>query len=124
MRFLAFILLASIFVAPANAGPNDNGIYGHWARGDGVARVHVYQCGSDFCARNTWINNARFNEKVGDVLIMSLSPQTEGLYVGTAYDPQRRMRYSFRLNISQNTMSTRGCILGGALCKSTTWQRI
>lgn len=97
---------------------------GQWARGDGVARVRIAECGGKICATNTWIKPGTTNEKKGDVLVMNLDPVSDGQYAGTAFDPQRNMNYRINLTVEGDRMTTRGCVLGGLLCKNVNWRKI
>jgi len=124
------IALATMMVAfsvqQGQAGlPSSSGAspLGDWSRGDGQARVRIEVCGQDLCAINTWIRPDNVNEKVGDKLIMTIHEQGD-VYSGEAFDPQRHLTYRLVLTVSSDTMSTRGCILGGLICKRTDWKRI
>lgn len=98
--------------------------FGQWARGDGNARVRVAKCGADICATNTWIKPGTPSEKKGDVLVMTIAPVSDGHYEGSAYDPQRKMTYKMTLDVSGDNMTTKGCVLGGLLCKGVNWTKI
>ena len=98
--------------------------YGHWARNDGKAKVRLEACGPDLCAVNIWIRPDVKDEKVGDRLIMALKPQAPRTWSGTAFDPQRNLRYKMTLSITSEGMMTRGCVFGGLICKSVTWSHI
>jgi len=124
LRKLFLIPSIVLIAAPFSGQAQNLPMFGNWERADGVAKVNISRCGENFCARNIWIKPGWQHEKVGDILVMEIEPQNQGLYVGSAFDPQRRARYSFRLTINQDSMQTRGCILGGAICKSIGWQRI
>ncbi len=101
------------------------GINGMWSRGDGQARVEIAPCGKDICATNTWIRDSASSEKVGDRLVMTLAPAGPSGVQGEAFDPQRNMRYRIKIVLqSLDTMTTRGCILAGLLCKDVGWTRI
>jgi len=106
--------------APAQA----NALLGEWARGDGVARVRIAPCGGDFCAINTWIRPGVADERAGDRLVMSVRPETPSTWAGTAFDPQRDKSYRISINVGGDSMTTRGCILGGLLCKSMGWRKL
>lgn len=116
--FMALSLLAGPVLADT-AEP-----MGNWARGDGVAKVKVAPCGGNICATNTWIKQGSGSEKAGDVLVMTLKPESSGTYKGTAFDPQRNMNFRMTLNVKGDSMTTRGCVLGGIICKSVSWSRI
>jgi uncharacterized protein (DUF2147 family) len=104
----------------AQAGDLD----GQWARGDGVARVKIASCGANVCVTNTWIKPGISNEKAGDMLVMTIKPVAGGEYSGSAFDPQRDLHYRIDLTVNGNSMTTKGCMLGGLLCKNVGWNRI
>ena len=108
------------FVATAYAAE----LNGNWARSDGNARVKVARCGTNVCATNTWIKPGTPSEKTGDVLVMTIKPVSDGQYEGSAFDPQRDMRYGITLTVGESKMTTKGCVLGGLLCKGVGWTRI
>jgi uncharacterized protein (DUF2147 family) len=97
---------------------------GNWARGDGKARVKVAPCGSNICATNTWIKPGTPREKTGDKLVMTIKPANDGVYAGTAFDPQRDMTYKITVTVDGDRMETRGCIVAGLLCKGVEWTRL
>lgn len=121
----AHILLAMTLIAvpaaAATAGSED--IFGNWSRGDGAARVKVANCGSQICATNTWIKNpTNQNEKVGDRLIFTIKAANDE-WSGSAYDPQRKLKFSAKLKATGESMVTTGCIVGGLICRSTHWTK-
>jgi uncharacterized protein (DUF2147 family) len=97
---------------------------GAWARDDGDAKVRIAPCGKNICATNTWIRDPKSSEKVGDRLVMTLKPGKDGSFTGTAYDPQRKRTYGMTMIIAPGKLQTRGCVLGGLLCKNVTWAPI
>ena len=117
--FISMILLVAIS-APARAAEFP---IGSWARGDGDAKVRIENCGKAICAINTWIRDPKSEEKTGDRLVMTVAGNG-GTLSGTAFDPQRNRSYKISINFNPKSMTTRGCILGGLLCKSVAWTRI
>ena len=99
-------------------------IDGQWARGDGNAKVRIAPCGSDICAVNTWIKPGTPKEKEGDKLVMSIKAGDDGVYSGTAFDPQRDLTYKLTVTVKGDKMTTRGCVVAGLLCKGVDWTRI
>ena len=95
---------------------------GIWARGDGQARVRIAPCGGNICATNLWIKDPASSEKVGDVLVLTLKP-AGGRLTGSAWDPQRKLHMSFDMEVAQNSLTTKGCVLGGVFCKNVSWSR-
>ena len=113
-------MLALGFAAMAGAAD----IEGQWARGDGNAQVKIAPCGSDICAVNTWIKPGTPKEKKGDKLVMTIASGSDGVYSGTAFDPQRDMTYKITVTVDGNRMTTKGCIVAGLLCKGVDWTRL
>ena len=99
-------------------------IEGQWSRGDGNAKVQIAPCGSDICAVNTWIKPGTPKEKTGDKLVMSIKPTSNGEYSGTAFDPQRDLTYNLTVSVKGASMTTKGCVLAGIVCKGVNWTRI
>jgi uncharacterized protein (DUF2147 family) len=97
---------------------------GDWARDDGLIRTHIAACGNAICATNIWAKNPQGDEKVGDKLVMTLNEAAADHWTGSAFDPQRSRTYAMEMNVAGNRMTTRGCILGGLLCKSIGWTRM
>lgn len=115
--FSALLLTAAASHAQQPANPS-----GVWLRDDGNARVRIAPCGSNICATNLWIRDTSKGEEAGDRLIMSLKPKSPDTLSGTAYDPKRERTYSITVQVSDSSLVTRGCILGGILCKNVRWQ--
>lgn len=120
-KIIIAALLSTLSVAPSGYCAD---IEGQWARGDGNAKVRIAPCGSDICATNLWIKPGTPKEKEGDRLIMSIKPGSDGVYSGTAFDPQRDMSYKLTVIVQGDKMTTKGCIVAGLLCKGIDWTRI
>ena len=112
------VLIALSITAPA-AG--DSKIEGKWMRGDGNALVRIARCGSKTCVTNLWIGDTSKGERVGDQLLMSLTPGPANTFSGTAYDPKRKLNYSIVLKIQKGGLMTRGCFIGKLVCKDVSW---
>lgn len=121
---MKWILPVSIILCIGSTPAMAQEIFGNWSRGDGNARVAIDQCGSNICATNTWIKPGTPKEKTGDKLVMTISPTADGQYSGTAFDPQRDLTYKISVDVKGNSMTTKGCVLAGLLCKGVQWQRI
>ncbi|WP_141683756.1 MULTISPECIES: DUF2147 domain-containing protein [Rhizobium] len=114
----AFLVLACATSAHAAA------IDGQWARGDGNAKVRIAPCGKNICAVNTWIKPGTPTEKAGDKLVMTIKPGADGVYSGSAFDPQRDLTYRITVTVNGDQMTTRGCVIAGLICKGVDWTRI
>ncbi|UVC09251.1 DUF2147 domain-containing protein [Rhizobium sp. TH2] len=119
--FLTIATIAALGLAGATQAADING---DWARGDGRARVKIAKCGADICATNTWIKPGTPSEKAGDVLVMKVKADADGNYAGSAFDPQRDMSYKITLTVKDSSMTSKGCVLGGLLCKGVNWTRL
>jgi uncharacterized protein (DUF2147 family) len=117
---LGMSLLWTAGAAIAASQPDPNGI---WMRGDGNARVRIAPCGADLCATNLWIKDTSHGEKVGDRLVMTVKPKSADTLVGRAFDPKRNLRYAIQVKVKKASLVTRGCIIGGLVCKDVNWSR-
>ena len=116
--FGALVALASPAVA------SEPSLTGDWARGDGKTRVRIERCGRAYCAMNIWIRAGTRGEKVGDKLVVNVSPSGPSVLIGEGFDPQRNQTYSIRIEMSGQTMTTRGCVASGLLCETMSWKRL
>lgn len=123
MRGASATMVALGMVFATNAFASAEKMSGSWSRGDGLAAVRIGPCGSAICAVNTWVKSSSDGEKVGDRLVMTVSPKADGKLSGTAFDPQRNLTYRIDVNVADQSMTTRGCVLGGLLCKSVGWTK-
>lgn len=114
--------IAACASSSARAAASD--IFGTWLRDDGNARVRVAPCGAAICATNLWIRDPKKQgEKVGDRLEFNIRQAAEG-WRGQAYDPQRKLTFSATLSAEGDAMTTKGCMVAGLICRTTTWQRL
>ncbi|ODA67123.1 hypothetical protein A7A08_01869 [Methyloligella halotolerans] len=104
--------------AIAQSGPD---VSGTWIRGDGNAHVRIAECGESLCATNVWIGDTSKGEEVGDKLIMTLQPKSDTTLAGQAYDPKRGLTFSMTIKTVSSGLTTRGCVVGGIICKSASW---
>jgi uncharacterized protein (DUF2147 family) len=119
-KFATFIAGFSMSVSAfASATPN-----GEWARDDGSVRTRIARCGTKVCAITLWAKNPNSVEKAGDRFIMSLTASDPGHWTGSAFDPQRNLRYTVDLRIEGDRLTTRGCIVGSNACLNADWLRV
>ena len=124
MRPLALVLVGSALLVAGSASAGDPTITGNWSRNDGGSRITIGPCGSLLCAVNTWIRDPADGELVGDRLVLALQPRDPNALTGEAFDERRKLRYSLLISVHGNAMTTEGCLLSGALCKSLRWVRV
>lgn len=112
-----FLYLGACFpLAAQERSPN-----GVWLRDDGNARVRIAPCGAKLCATNLWIKDTSQGEQVGDRLEMSLERESDSTFEGSAYDPKRDRTFQITVVVNADGLVTRGCILGGILCREVGW---
>lgn len=121
---IAAATVATLLAPPSGFAAAEPSPFGLWARGDGKAKVRIERCGSDICAVNTWIREGTSGEKTGDRLVMTVEPAGSGRWTGTAFDPQRDLSYRLTMTVGATSMTTRGCIVAGLLCKDMGWTRL
>jgi len=123
---IGYAAMATILLGAGTASAADqiSGSFGNWSRDDGEAKVRIAACGKSICATNTWIKADDSSEKVGDKLVMTLKPSGAATWTGQAYDPQRKMTYSMTMTMNGGKLQTRGCVLGGILCRNVGWTRL
>ncbi len=97
---------------------------GDWARDDGTTKMSIAPCGQKLCAKNTWVKDPNGDEKLGDVLEMTLEPKSATVFAGEAFDQRRDMTYSMKLSMTGSKMQTQGCVLLGIICKTADWTRV
>ncbi|WP_032901457.1 DUF2147 domain-containing protein [Mesorhizobium ciceri] len=120
LAIAAGFLLVTSLCGPAVAAPDPSGV---WMRGDGNARVRIGPCGSQICATNVWIRDTSGGEAVGDKLVLTLQPKSADTLAGKALDAKRKLTYSIQLKVAKQSLVTRGCVVGGLVCKSVNWSR-
>jgi len=110
----------------ASASFADTGaIMGAWQREDGIARVKVAPCGKVICMTNTYIRPDVTDEKVGERLEFDVKEAGgDAPLAGSVLDPKTGKSYSATIIVQGDQMTTKGCVLGGIICKSTNWTRL
>ncbi|RYE30165.1 MAG: DUF2147 domain-containing protein [Hyphomicrobiales bacterium] len=114
--------LALILAAMSAGGAAANDLDGTWLRDDGNARVRIAPCGDNICATNLWIGDTSKGEAVGDKLVMTLARQADGTFSGKAYDAKRDWTYAMTITATPRTLTTRGCVVGGLICRDVNWK--
>ena len=64
------------------------------------------------------------HEKVGDRLVLNISPAGASRWTGSAFDPQRNQGYTVSVHVANKRMTTYGCVVGGLVCQSMRWTRL
>jgi uncharacterized protein (DUF2147 family) len=119
------VITAMLMIGAASATTTSDSSYlGNWARADGKTHIRVEPCGKSVCGVNTWVRPGMKHEKVGDRLVLNISPAGASRWTGSAFDPQRNQRYTVSVHVANKRMTTHGCVVGGLVCQSMRWTRL
>lgn len=128
-RFISLILLALFCAGTAFADP----IEGLWRtapddHGD-IGYIRVGSCGSTYCGVLERAENAKGQaiqpDTIGRKIVWNLSASKKGEYQGRIYAPDRDKEYMSRLELSGDSISVNGCVLGGLICRNGGhWSRV
>lgn len=132
MKFLQISILLLVSLVPQSVTGGYHDLVGNWERVDGSAKAIIYRCGANYCARNTWVrtgvregvrNGAR-TDNTNDHIVITIRNESEGFLSGEAYAPRYGVKLAIEAHILENGLRTRGCVMGGLICKTWSWQRI
>ena len=116
------VSLAILIASGAAAIAGD--VKGEWARDDGKTKVRFIACGADaVCGSITCLKDPNSPGKIGEQVFFDMKPDGAGRWAGAAYNPEDGKRYSGKMTLSGDRLTTAGCVLGGLICKSFGWTR-
>ena len=127
------VALASVLVAAAPAQTSIGRVQGEWRNAKNSVHIRTYACGDQICGVISWANekaeaDARrggTQQLRGTQVFREFRATGDGGYKGKVFVPDLNRVFSGQLRVSgQDTLIGKGCILGGLICKSTTWLRI
>ena len=100
-------------------------IVGTWLRSNGESRVRMAPCGGGVCGTITWLKTpGKGDAKVGQQVFYNMKPDGSGGWEGSAFNPEDGKTYSGKASVSGSSMTTKGCVLGGMICKTVSWSRV
>jgi uncharacterized protein (DUF2147 family) len=100
--------------------PGDDGEYLH---------VSISECGSAICGTIDSAFDASGNEVLnyennGKQMIWDMVPEGGGAYGnGKIWAPDRDKTYNSKMTLSGNSLTVKGCVAGGLICRGQTWSR-
>ena len=53
-----------------------------------------------------------------------MKPNGDNAWAGVAFNPEDGQRYTGKMTLSGDRLTTAGCVLGGLICKSFGWTRV
>jgi uncharacterized protein (DUF2147 family) len=100
----------------------------------GRTKVKLDGCKTGLCGTVIWmqspvndINNpdvSKRNRPVVGIQAVSLKSTGPDTYAGTLYDTESGKTYTGKAKFSGTNVELSGCILGGLICRTSTWQRV
>ena len=88
-------------------------------------RVRIANCGGGaVCGHITWLREpGKTPAKIGQRVFYDMKPDGGG-WTGSAFNPDDGRTYTGKASVSGSSMTTKGCVLGGLICKSYSWNRV
>ena len=119
-RFACSLTMFAALTCPALAGSAD----GVWMRSDGLAKVRFAPCGGNSCGTVVWLKDpSKSPSHVGEQVFFGMGQVGPNQWSGQAHNPEDGRDYSGTMTLSGNQLTTRGCALGGLVCKTVNWVR-
>ncbi|MGH6658133.1 MAG: DUF2147 domain-containing protein [Sphingomicrobium sp.] len=123
---------AAILAAPSTASARAP-LEGQWKNPKGSVVVRVAACGNAYCgtvidasakAKATARKGGTPN-LVGTRILHDVRAAGNGTYKGRAFDPKRNIRAPATIRVlGPSTISIKGCVLRGLICKEQRWTRV
>jgi uncharacterized protein (DUF2147 family) len=98
-------------------------VSGTWLRDSGASRVRFAKCGEAMCGTLAWLKDTNGPAKVGQRIFYDMKPSGDGKWTGSAFNPEDGKTYSGTMTLAGDKLTTSGCVLGGLICRSVTWNR-
>ncbi len=127
------LVLASGLAGAAIAAPDTP--TGIWMTAERDSKIRIASCGKALCATVLWAKAATADENnpnpslrsrsvVGIDLSRDMKPDGKGGWAGSIYNPENGKTYAATMQrTSERELEVGGCVMGGLLCGSETWQR-
>jgi uncharacterized protein (DUF2147 family) len=125
----ALVLAASILPAAAWAAP----LEGQWKNPKGSVIVKVARCGDAYCGTVVRASDkARASARkggtpdlIGTRILTGVRAAGNGTFRGRAFDPKRNIHAPATIRvIGPSTLSVKGCVINGLICKEQRWTRV
>jgi uncharacterized protein (DUF2147 family) len=118
------VLLGAAMLAAMAAPVLAQDATGTWLRDSGNSRIRIAPCGDALCGSITWLRDPGGPAKIGQRVFMDMKPAGPNEWRGQAFNPEDGKTYSGTMTLAENRLTTAGCVLGGLICKSASWQRV
>lgn len=130
---IAAAWIGAAWIGAAAAAPE--GPTGIWMTAERDSKIHIRPCGKAICASIVWAKGAgrddnnpdpslRGRSIVGIDLSRDIRSNGKGGWVASMYNPENGQTYATTLQRrGDRALEVGGCVLGGLLCGSETWER-
>ena len=100
------------------------GVDGVWIRSDGMAKVQFAPCGGGACGTIVWLKDpANSHATIGQQVFFGMGQTSPTTWTGQAHNPEDNRDYDGTMTLAGNHLTTKGCALGGMICKTVNWTR-
>jgi uncharacterized protein (DUF2147 family) len=124
-------MIVSILSSSATLAQEATGI---WLRDTGTSKIRIAPCGDALCGTVIWESEPKKDENNPDEskrsrpingtrIFFNMKPNGENKWSGSAYNPEDGKTYSGNMILDGSTLITKGCVLGGLICKSVSWKK-
>ena len=96
---------------------------GTWLRENGESKVKIAPCGEALCGFVVWVKDPKHQDNVGKRVFYDMAPSGDDKWKGKAFNPEDGKTYTGTMTLSGNRLTTAGCVLGGLICRSVSWNR-
>ena len=96
---------------------------GRWDRDDGLGGIEITRCDGALCGRIAWLRDTGTPAHVGQLVLFDMRPSGPDTWSGSADNPEDGRTYAGTMMLSGGRLLTRGCILGGLICRSVALSR-
>ena len=117
------LIAGAVLLAASAAAAAAGEATGEWLRDNGEAKVRFAPCGAALCGSITWLRDASGPAKVGQKVFFDMTLKSDGVWTGSAFNPDDGRTYSGKMTLAGDRLTTAGCVLGGLICKSVSWTR-
>jgi len=130
-NILCALLVTGMLTSVAMADAQE--IAGTYVNETGRTKVQISECNVGVCGTIVWmskpvndVNNpdaSKRDRSVVGIQAVTLKETGSGTYAGTLYDPESGKTYSGKAKLLGDAVELSGCVMGGLICKSSTWRR-
>jgi uncharacterized protein (DUF2147 family) len=93
---------------------------GTWLRSNG-AHIEAFDCGGGLGLK---VTKSPEPAKVGKTIMCGAKKTGDNKWKGTVLNLDDNQKYSGYVEVSGNSLTLSGCVLGGIICKDDTWSRL